>query len=320
MKTIKPLILDKQNIIAIANDINEYIKETFFSRLVNIYKEETKIDLYKNALSNLIIEAIKSNKLYIENNYIKGNFNSKLIKELEKAGGKYRKNRGFYFETLPLEVTNYINQNTYKVKQLYNRVDNLINNYLENINDSLKFLDINYNNTLDNYKKQLEVNLSKFSIKPVLSEYEDNYINNNYILDTKKSIKGFLELDLNQLRNKIKDYVLNDGYSYKYIADAIQHNYSLSQKRATFIARQESSLLLAEYNKAKMTKLGLNKYIWSTAKDEKVRHDPNGEDHKILDGQVFSYDNPPYVDKTRGIRANPGERFNCRCLSIPLIE
>lgn len=323
MKTTRPITLNKKNILEISNIIIEYIKDTYYKKIADIYKQETRQDIFKNALSNLIMEALKQNKIYVEGHYVKGKFNSRIVKELEKAGGVYRK-KGYYFDTLPIEINNYISANSYKIKTIASKVDDLTDQYLSNLDESLKYLNVDYLDTINNYEGQLKQNLKDFSIVPDISEAENKAINDNYILETKKYIKGFLELETNKLRNEIKDYVLKDGYSNKYIADIIQNSYGLTQRRATFIARQESSLLLAEYNKAKMQGLGLNRYKWSTAKDEKVRDYPknnsNGEDHKRLDGLIFTYDNPPIVNVLTGERANPSERFNCRCLALPVID
>lgn len=50
------------------------------------------------------------------------------------------------------------------------------------------------------------------------------------------------------------------------------------------------------------------KYIWRTARDEKVR-----KDHAERDGKTFDYANPP-----KG--GNPGEDYNCRCWAEPIPE
>ncbi len=50
------------------------------------------------------------------------------------------------------------------------------------------------------------------------------------------------------------------------------------------------------------------KYIWRTRGDEKVR-----PSHAALEGQVFSWDNPPAI-------GHPGEDHNCRCMAEPHLE
>ncbi len=51
-----------------------------------------------------------------------------------------------------------------------------------------------------------------------------------------------------------------------------------------------------------------DKYIWRTQGDDKVR-----PDHAALNGQIFSWDNPPPV-------GHPGHDYNCRCMAEPYLE
>ncbi len=57
---------------------------------------------------------------------------------------------------------------------------------------------------------------------------------------------------------------------------------------------------------------GITQYTWSTSKDERVR-----PSHAELEGEQFSYDDPPEVD---GEPANPGEPILCRCVPLPVLD
>ena len=133
-----------------------------------------------------------------------------------------------------------------------------------------------------------------------------------------------MEKDIKSLRETLKKFVLEDGYSNKSIADYIQKNYKTTQQKSIFLARQESSLLLAEYTKTQYLDLGITKYKWLTARDERVRDYPknngSGGNHKDLDGLIFSFSDPPITNLLTGDRHNPGEAFNCRCVASPILE
>lgn len=314
MKTLKPITLDEKEIIKVAENIIFYVKDTFYNKLAEIYKGETNNNLFENAISSYVMEALKKGLIYVEGHYIYGAFNSKLIKELEKMGGVV-KYRAVYFKELPIEITNFINKSSYKTKNIIGEVNDFLDIYLKNLEESIKYLDISYSDTVENYHEQLINNLKKLSIVPKLSQYQIQDINENYIFDTKKSIVKFLDYEVVKLRKQMVDYVLNEGYNTNYIAKLIESSYARSNKNWTFIARQESNLILAEYNKTKMLEIGFDKYIWSTAMDERLR-----ESHRVLNGRVFSYNKPPIVDPRTGETANPSEQYNCRCLARPVIE
>jgi SPP1 gp7 family putative phage head morphogenesis protein len=86
----------------------------------------------------------------------------------------------------------------------------------------------------------------------------------------------------------------------------------IAENRVRLIARDQTSKMNASFNQARQTSVGIEKYEWQTAGDERVR-----ESHAELDGQVFSWDDPPEVD---GEPANPGEPVNCRCVAIPFFD
>ena len=88
----------------------------------------------------------------------------------------------------------------------------------------------------------------------------------------------------------------------------------VSKDKARFLARNETSLLTAKYRQIRYEEIGIDKYEWSAVMDKRTRHL-----HKELNGKIFDFRNPPIIDAHTGQRGNPGETYNCRCLSIPII-
>lgn len=120
-------------------------------------------------------------------------------------------------------------------------------------------------------------------IKSIRSQYLDKVQN----AVTQSLVKGTLNKDLVQ---QIKDIG------------------KTTEKRAIFIARDQSSKLNAALTQARHEDVGITKYTWSTSGDERVR-----ESHAEKDGQVFEYANPP------ADTGNPGHDYNCRCVAIPYL-
>ena len=106
-----------------------------------------------------------------------------------------------------------------------------------------------------------------------------------------------------------------DGKTITDISKDIRKAYSVSRSKALFIARDQMAKLNSEITQYQQRDAGVNRYIWSTSGDEKVR-----DSHAALDGKVFSWDAPPVVDKKTGRRAHPGEDFQCRCVALPVFD
>lgn len=98
------------------------------------------------------------------------------------------------------------------------------------------------------------------------------------------------------------------GLRVEEIRGLIQERFGVSESRADLIARDQTLKLNAQMTRENYKRANVNKYVWTTTRDERVR-----EEHAELDGQVFSFDDPPEP-------GNPGEDFQCRCTAFPVFE
>mgnify|MGYP004650250765 CR=1 FL=1 len=324
-KKFNPILLNKKNILNLNADIVNYLYDVLYKPLVNIYNDQFKQNIRLNEVNNRIKAAFRQGRLYFKEGKIYGDFkDARLVKELQKLG-RYNKN-GKYFEveSLPHELWEINTNNKIKIKDVEKYIDSFLNDFVENIDKSINFMGLSYNDTISNYNKQFTVNLTSLGITPALTEKETQLLNKNYINNTKYDIKNMALNNIQSLRTKMKDLVLKDGANNREIAKILMNNYNLTQKRALFIARQESNLLLAEYSKNNYIKTGIRKFEWQTAGDEKVRDYPwnnkNGQNHKYLDGQVFKFDDPPVINQITGEKGLPGQAYNCRCVMCPIVE
>lgn len=136
----------------------------------------------------------------------------------------------------------------------------------------------------------------------------------DYSENMKLWIKKFSSEQILKLRETVEENA-EQGYRFDQLIDRIQSRYSVTKRKAKFLARQETSLFMSKFREQRFKEAGYSAYTWSTSHDERVR-----DDHKRLNGKVFFYDNPPIVDRSTGRTGNPGEDFNCRCVAIPKLD
>ncbi|WP_439236382.1 phage minor head protein [Lonepinella koalarum] len=98
------------------------------------------------------------------------------------------------------------------------------------------------------------------------------------------------------------------GGSVKDLTTEIKKIGDVTDKRAKFIARDQTAKFNSSLDQAQYENLGITHYRWSTSGDERVR-----ESHAENDGKVFALDNPPPT-------GHCGEDFNCRCVMLPLFD
>jgi SPP1 gp7 family putative phage head morphogenesis protein len=80
------------------------------------------------------------------------------------------------------------------------------------------------------------------------------------------------------------------------------------QRRAKLIARDQTQKLANTIDRVRQKHYGVKHYIWSTAKDSRVR-----SEHKKYDGKRYSWDDPPPD-------GHPGEAVQCRCTARPDLD
>jgi len=102
---------------------------------------------------------------------------------------------------------------------------------------------------------------------------------------------------------------LQQGLRFTAVSKEIQKSFGITHRRAKLIARDQTTKLNASLTKLRQQEVGVEKYIWQTAGDERVR-----PSHRANDGKTFRWDSPP---KATG---HPGHDVNCRCVAIPVFE
>lgn len=119
--------------------------------------------------------------------------------------------------------------------------------------------------------------------------------------------------------SNMRGEVLPEGRS---ITQQIQFLTGHTEKRARLIARDQMSKIHTGITQVRQESLGIEKYVWRTAKDARVVGNPGGlypkgnkvhNNHYIREGKVFSWAEPPED-------GHPGFAINCRCYAEPIID
>jgi SPP1 gp7 family putative phage head morphogenesis protein len=101
---------------------------------------------------------------------------------------------------------------------------------------------------------------------------------------------------------------LTQGKALSEIESEIQSRFPMAKRRAQIIARDQVATLNGQLTKNRQTDLGIQKFRWITAGDERVR-----SEHSSLGGKVFSWDKLPAIGA-------PGTPILCRCRAEPIFD
>lgn len=138
-----------------------------------------------------------------------------------------------------------------------------------------------------------------------------NYASQAFVSKNVKLIKDMTGQQLGTMR-QIVNSAVGEQLSYSALSEQIQDRLGVVGSRADLIARDQVLKANSQLSQFRAEAVGVRRYTWSSSQDERVR-----PDHARLNGQVFSYAEPPVVDLKSGRRDNPGQDFQCRCLAIP---
>ena len=98
------------------------------------------------------------------------------------------------------------------------------------------------------------------------------------------------------------------GLSRNTISDNLQKLNGVAERRADLIARDQTGKFFGRLTKQRNETIGIKKFIWVTANDDKVR-----DEHRDLEGKTFTWENG-----ADGLF--PGQDINCRCTSMAVLD
>lgn len=103
------------------------------------------------------------------------------------------------------------------------------------------------------------------------------------------------------------------GKTVAELRQRIEERLEVSRSKADFLARDQVLTLNGQITEARHRAAGITDYVWTTSRDERVR-----ATHEELDGETFSWDDPPVTNEA-GDRNHPGGDYGCRCTAMPVL-
>ena len=136
----------------------------------------------------------------------------------------------------------------------------------------------------------------------------------------KSDLKAFAEQNAQRIKDLSTEYAdaiaraahdnVMKGNSHRELIQFVKENVDETYKnRAKVIARDQTSTFNARLNEFRQKESGIERYIWRTVQDERVRDTHRDE----LDGEVFYWNDPPS-------EGHPGEPIQCRCWPDPIFD
>lgn len=313
MKLLKPARLRPQYFLTIESAINEIFRELIYKPIQCVADVELR-----NRRDTALVAAIKSGRIEYADGVFTGTFNAAISKDLRDIGARYdgRGKKWVLTTAPPADVQLAQAQTDARFAATKENVLRVLDAVPANLGEKLAQakLDGKYSWAIRHMNADFVKSVQAVTVAPMLTDEQERNLAREYSQNLDLYIKNFTDKNILKLREEVRAATFG-GTRPESLAAAIQKNYKTTKAKAAFLARQETSLLLSKFHEERYKDVGVRRYKWSTSHDSHVR-----PDHKLLDGKVFSWDQPPIVDRSTGRRANPGEDYECRCVPIPIWE
>lgn len=334
MKTLAPLRLKPTYWRSIEDQIIETLRFVLFIPLVHAVKSiehGTKINaLILNAKEDPLTLALRGGRVQYTNGVFSGQFSAGITNSLRRLGARFdERTRTFSVESSL--VPNWLKAEAAAYQLKAREIHDVLARKLDEIQRTMKH-DINVRPidalpTVDAFEKGFESQAKKLEVSPELDERSRDIMAQTYTQNMKLYIEDFANKEIKSLRDAVEGNTM-EGYRFDKLIPTIKKRYGVSVRKAKFLARNETSIFMSKYHEQRYAEAGVTEYVWSTSHDSRVR--PTAQvaqqpgiakydNHRRLDGRVFSFTDPPVVDTAKGRKANPGQDYNCRCVAIPVL-
>lgn len=326
---LKPIKESTSNYDVIEKKIKELFKKELYYPLLYILnlKEKTLTNSKPTALE----DAIRFDKVHFSNGTFTGKFNANISKELRSYGAEWDRKTSSYkinLTKLPPIIRNVISTSKARFDEKIRMIDKKLSNILGEDIASKLHIAPQFESTLWKVEKEFHKSIENITVEPQLSEEQNKKVADEWQNNMRLYVKKFTDEQVLDLRQKVRDNVFQGSRRESMIKD-IKDSYGVTDKKAKFLARQETNLLMAKYKETKYVSAGVPEYRWACVKmphqsSPKAIYKPGDVrySHGILEGIIFSWNDPPVTTAPGQTqrRNNPGQDYNCRCYAIPIVR
>lgn len=325
--------------LEVYDDLQKRLKEFFLKYLYKPLIAE--LDLPKTTLQNAkkspLQDALFKGTVVYSGGKFKGKFNAQLSKQLRQMGAKFHKRSGtFEIEEskLPTQTQQLIAAGELNFQKKMQKLDRKLAQVVpEELTEHFKCEDI-FDRTLFKADTQFKKNVEKVTITPELTKEQRAKISADWQDNMKLYIRDWTKDQIQELRKTVFEHVTRGGRKEALvppifeITKTIQKSHDQALSKAKFLAHQETRLMMATLKETRYHDAGIHEYIWRCVHRpfdmSPDRHTPGNVrySHGQLNGKIFKFNDPPVTTNpgqaTR--RNNPGQDYNCRCQSRPILR
>lgn len=336
MIKLRPLVEPQDQIEEIERELLAAVRRAVFLPLLREIDPQDAARVLENSIDDVVLAVAKGEIQYL-NGHFEGRFRGAVSRELKKMGATFDRRRKWWtipYSEVDIEVRSAIAISHTKFKQMAESAERALARVVpEEVGRAIDFNKL-FDSVVFKMEQQFKKNVSKIGVVPKLSPATKEYIRARYLenpdlaIRSKKAdgIASWVQTEVDSLRAKVNKNTFEFGVRRESLVKDIERQYQVTARKAKFLARQETSLIVASYQEKRYQDVGVKRYIWKCVNNPPA---PAGSpprphevrpDHWALNDSIQRWDAPPIVDEATGRRRHPKQDFNCRCTAIPIVE
>lgn len=168
---------------------------------------------------------------------------------------------------------------------------------------------------------------SKASLANSLKDMAGMTINTNVTsADLKDTMKSRIAENVALIKSIPQQYLdriggtvyrsITSGQGLADLMPQIQKYGEMTETRAKTIALDQTRKTMQGVTADRLNKIGVKQFEWVHSGGSRFPR----PDHQDMNGNIYSFDNLPIIDKNTGERGLPGQAPNCRCIMRPVLK
>lgn len=317
-RELPPLVLDRSHYVRIEEAVRDHIRREILLPLAETVRAPVD-QILKNARGTSLISAIERGEIQYVDDHFEGRFSAQTSKALKGMGARWDRLHGWWSiprHKLEMDVNAAIGASRSRFKQVIDRFRSKLESLVPREIAERLSIDHLVNPAIHRMEGDFKATARAMQIKADLTPEQEKFIRERYTTNMKLKIQGWADSEVRRLRERVQKSV-NQGYRHETLVKAIKERAKVTETKARFLARNETSIMMANFREARYRAAGVQRYRWQCSKGSPTH--PVREFHKRLDGTLQSWNSPPIIDQN-GNRRHPGQDYNCRCIAIPVLE
>jgi hypothetical protein len=330
-------------------NLTEFFLKYYFQPLFDILKKPI-YNSFCNSNSE-VLKAIRSGKIRYSQGTFSGEFNAKISKELSKYSTFDRPSKTWK-GIPPAEVSAAAVVANDKMIRVSREMLSQISVMSDIVRKEIEKFQPQIARTINRISDRIESDVRNITVLPEITLGLREKLYRDYTHNMRLNIvnefsegprKGnWNEEQVSRLREMVERNILR-GSNRKELESAIMAEFDTSRRKARFLARQETHILMADLRDSRYSDAGIEIYQWINSKDIRVVGNPAGKyprpteghgNHWFMGGKFCKLSDPTvYADTLEDAKAgnwksklavgagseHPGKEYLCRCRMKPVI-